>query len=80
MVVIIHCCDKDIDLCIKNLVWWKELDRSSQLKAIIAHDDQTPPSKIAVLKELAESYFSGVTTFWYPAPLKKTWPAAPNWA
>lgn len=80
MVVVIHVCDRDIDLGIKNLKWWKELDRSSQLKAIIAHDDQTPPSKLAVLKELAESYFSGVTTFWYPAPLKKSWPAAPNWA
>ena len=48
--------DKDIDLCIKNLKWWRELDRSSNLKAIIAHDTETPAAKLEVVKQLASEW------------------------
>lgn len=80
MIVVIHFCAKDVDLAIKNLNWWIYLDGKSDLDCVLSYDDITPANKVAEVEGLANRYFKSVQKFWYPAPIRKTWPFAPNWA
>lgn len=80
MIVVIHFCTKDVDLAIKNLNWWIYLDGKSDLDCVLSYDDITPANKVAEVEGLASRYFKSVQKFWYPAPVRKTWPHAPNWA
>lgn len=80
MIVVIHFCTKDVDLAIKNLNWWIYLDGKSDLDCVLSYDDITPANKVAEVEGLANRYFKSVQKFWYPAPVRKTWPYAPNWA
>lgn len=80
MIVVIHFCTKDVDLAIKNLNWWIYLDGKAELDCVLSYDDITPANKVAEVEGLASRYFKSVQTFWYPAPIRKTWPYAPNWA
>lgn len=80
MIVVIPFCQKEVAATIKNLNWYIELDGRVDFHAILSHDTETSASAVAEIKRLADRYFKSVEVFWYPAPLKKTWPAAPNWA
>lgn len=80
MIVVLHFCSKDWEATARNLNWMLELDPHSSLPCLLAYDDETPPAAVQRIEALARRYFASIKTFWYPAPLKKTWPAAPNWA
>lgn len=80
MIVVPHFCAKDWQATVNNIRWWTELDGRSDLHCILSHDDETPPKAVAEVEALARQFFASVETFWYPAPQKKTWPAAPNHA
>lgn len=80
MIVVIPFCQKEVAATIKNLQWYIELDGRVDFHAILSHDTETSASAVAEIKGLADRYFKSTEVFWYPAPLKKTWPAAPNWA
>lgn len=80
MIPVLHFCAKDADLMVKNLEWWIHLDGKADFHAILSHDDATPARQVEAVKKLADQYFRSVEVFWYPQPLKKSWPAAPNWA
>lgn len=80
MIPVLHFCSKDADLMVKNLEWWKFLEPSVDFHAILSHDDATPASQVEAIKRLADQYFRSTEVFWYPQPVKKSWPAAPNWA
>lgn len=80
MIPVLHFCSKDADLMVKNLEWWLELDGKVDFHAILSHDDATPSRQVEAVKRLADQYFRSAEVFWYPQPIKKSWPAAPNWA
>lgn len=80
MIPVLHFCAKDADLMAKNLDWWISLDGKVDFHAILSHDDATPARQVEAVKKLADQYFRSTEVFWYPQPLKKSWPAAPNWA
>ena len=80
MIPVVHFCAKDADLAIKNLQWWIDLEPKVDFHAILSHDDATPAHQVEAVKKLADQYFKSTEVFWYPQPLKKSWPAAPNWA
>jgi len=80
MLVVIHFCSKDWAQTVKNLQWFKELDGSLPFHVVLSHDDETHPDHVRQVTEAARAVFQKVSDFWYPAPLKKSWPAAPNWA
>lgn len=80
MLVIYPFCEKDWVQTCKNIEWAKELERHLPFTAILSHDDRTHPSHVAEVQRAAERLFEKVIVFWYPAPLKTSWPAAPNWA
>lgn len=80
MIPVLHFCSKDADLMVKNLEWWISLDSKVDFHAILSHDDATPARQVEAVKRLADQYFRSTEVFWYPQPVKKSWPAAPNWA
>jgi hypothetical protein len=80
MLVVVHFCSKDWKATVKNIDWWISLDGRSDLACILSHDDETPKQAVAEVDALARQFFASVETYWYPAPQKKTWPAAPNHA
>lgn len=65
---------------LKNIGWWAELDGKSPIKCILSYDDSTPKHAVDQIDHAASGFFNSVSRFWYPSPLRKAWPAAPNWA
>lgn len=80
MILVCPFCAKDGAIALKNLLWMEELDGRLPFDVVLSHDDQTPASMVQDMKVAANRIFQKADTFWYPAPEKKHWPAAPNWA
>ena len=80
MLVVIPFCSKDWVQTVQNLRWAKELDGHLPFKAILSHDDATKVEFVEQVQQAACDVYAETELFWYPAPLKTTWPAAPNWA
>ena len=78
MILVLPYCSKDGDLALKNLLWIEELDGKLPFDVVLSHDDATPASMVRNMCTVADRVFQKVHTFWYPAPQKKHWPAAPN--
>jgi len=70
----------DAALALKNLLWIEELDGKIAMHCILSHDDKTPSAAVAEMTAVATRVFKSVEVFFYPAPEKRHWPAAPNWA
>ena len=78
MIVVIPCCKKDVHLAVANLAFAIHLDKTSSLKALIAHESDTC---IDPVMELAKKFFSGVETFSYdPWTGNTMWPFPQNYA
>src|SRR6266496_2289967 len=80
MLVVYHFFGGDAAAVRDNLLWAKELDGHLDFHCILAHDSETPASAVKVIEEIARGLFTKVDRIFYPAPVKKTWPAAPNHA
>lgn len=80
MILVLPFCAKDAGLAADNLRWMAELDSNLPYECLLSHDTDTPAASVKEIQELAGRLFPKVSTMWYPAPDKKYWPAAPNWA
>jgi hypothetical protein len=80
MLVVYPFCSKDWSQTVQNLRWAKELDGHLPFRAILSHDDATKAEFVEQVQQAASDVYAETELFWYPAPLKTSWPAAPNWA
>lgn len=80
MLICLPFCAKDGELALKNLEWIRELDPKLPYHCLLSWDTETPLPMIRDMKLISESVFPEVTPNFYPAPEKRHWPAAANWA
>jgi hypothetical protein len=80
MILVLPFCAKDGKAALKNLLWIEELDGRLPFDCVLSHDTETPVEIVRDMTIVANRVFRKTDVFWYPAPEKKYWPAAPNWA
>ena len=80
MLLVLAFCSKDWELAERNLAWMKELDGHLPFRCVLSYDNETPQGAVQRCETIARSLFKETELFWYPAPVKKYWPAAPNCA
>lgn len=79
--VVFAVCAKDVEQAIEHARWLAKITPVKwPHKAVLAHDFDVPHAKSQELKGLLYGFFESFSTFIYPTPTDKTYPAVANFA
>lgn len=78
--VVLHFCNHDSHLMLKNVRWMSELHPKQATDAMLSFDNSTNRKMVEEIKNAAEQVFNRVSVFTYPTPPRGTWPIGPNMA
>ena len=79
-VVVLPCCEKDLQMLIKNLQWMKDLDGQQHFDALVSQDPDTNRILAGQVMDAARAAFVHVDHFVYDRVPMPRWPFGPNWA
>lgn len=78
--IVFPCCEKDLQMLIKNLHWMTELDGTQPFEALISQDPDTNKILAGQVMSAACAAFARVSLFIYDRVPMPRWPFGPNWA
>jgi hypothetical protein len=79
-VIVLPCCERDLQMLLKNLQWMTELDGQQSADALVAQDPDTNRILARQVIDAARAAFQQVDLLVYDRVPSPMWPFAPNWA